>query len=452
LYGYWNGGKNQLHVEGWLTSAGNPPSNKEWDLYVVTRKDGRVWMYRNGVAVVNGTNWAHGFDGLFFNVGGCCGGETSDAELAEVALWKVGIGEENIKDITTYLTKKWGLNKEEAVEPNIYNVEKAYYGESPTGRGVNVTKKVVQYIKDNKPGINADNGIFGDPVGGVYKRLYVTYSPKGSKSKKMKNVGEGQFFNFDLLKEAESFTIKNNNNLVLWFDANDTTGNGSTTGSTLSTWVDKSNGKHNLTAKAEPPVIIQNGIAGKPTILFENNKHFDGTVNINGNKLSIYSVIKTRNGGGFAERIIGFSDAPGNNDYNSGAYMGLLRQNGDAYGPYRGGVFNSNTIPRKVPTILSAWYDGQKQYSSVNGAMNYKENNSGGNFNIKVFSVGKQTNMGDYGPARYDGEIAEILVFNDKLSKENHMQVEGYLAHKWNLQSYLPNDHAYKNSKPNVSV
>ena len=366
LYGYWNGAKDQLHIDGWLSPAGTPPSNKEWDVYVISRnKEGKVWMSRNGVSIVKGVNWSIGFDGLFFNVGGCCGGETSDAELGEVALWKTAIGKDNVKDVVAYLSNKWLASNTQS---------------------------------------------------------------------------------------AEKFSIRNNNNLSLWFDANDASGTGSTTGSTLSTWVDKSNGKNNLVAKAEAPIIVQNGIGGKPTILFENNKHFDGKVNINTNKLSIYSVIKTRNGGGFAERIIGFSDAPGNNDYNSGAYMGLLRQNGDAYGPYRGGVFNSNTIPRKVPTILSAWYDGEKQYSSVNGDMNYKQNNSGGNFNIKVFSVGKQPNMGDYGPARYDGEIAEILVFNDKLSKENHMQVEGYLAHKWNLQSYLPNDHPYKNSKPNVSV
>jgi hypothetical protein len=108
LYGYWGGAKDQLHIDGWLSPAGTPPSNKEWDVYVITRnKDNKVWMYRNGVPIVKGVNWSIGFDGLFFNVGGCCGGETSDAELAEVALWKIGIGENNIKDVNAYLSNKW---------------------------------------------------------------------------------------------------------------------------------------------------------------------------------------------------------------------------------------------------------------------------------------------------------------------------------------------------------
>jgi hypothetical protein len=64
-------------------------------------------MSRNGVSIVKGVNWSIGFDGLFFNVGGCCGGETSDAELGEVALWKTAIGKDNVKDVVAYLSNKW---------------------------------------------------------------------------------------------------------------------------------------------------------------------------------------------------------------------------------------------------------------------------------------------------------------------------------------------------------
>lgn len=128
--------------------------------------------------------------------------------------------------------------------------------------------------------------------------------------------------------------------------------------------------------------------------------------------------------------------------------MGLLRQHGISYGPYRQGTYNSNDIPPNQPTILSAWYDGNKQYSNVNGSFSIKENHRGGNFNINVFSVGKQPNMGDIGPSQYDGEIAEILVYNTNLSKENHQKVEGYLAWKWGIQRNLPNEHSFKNKSP----
>ena len=42
-----------------------------------------------------------------------------------------------------------------------------------------------------------------------------------------------------------------------------------------------------------------------------------------------------------------------------------------------------------------------------------------------------------YGTKDWDGDIAEILVFNEKLSNNNIAKVEGYLAHKYGLQDNL---------------
>ena len=42
-----------------------------------------------------------------------------------------------------------------------------------------------------------------------------------------------------------------------------------------------------------------------------------------------------------------------------------------------------------------------------------------------------------YGTKDWDGDIAEILVFNEKLSNNNIAKVEGYLAHKYGLESNL---------------
>ena len=37
LFGYWNGGKNQLYNEQWLSRPGHPPSDDDWDIYAITR-------------------------------------------------------------------------------------------------------------------------------------------------------------------------------------------------------------------------------------------------------------------------------------------------------------------------------------------------------------------------------------------------------------------------------
>ena len=45
------------------------------------------------------------------------------------------------------------------------------------------------------------------------------------------------------------------------------------------------------------------------------------------------------------------------------------------------------------------------------------------------------------------GYIAEIISFTDF---NQQTIVEGYLAHKWALQSKLPSSHTYKNSEPTL--
>jgi hypothetical protein len=40
--------------------------------------------------------------------------------------------------------------------------------------------------------------------------------------------------------------------------------------------------------------------------------------------------------------------------------------------------------------------------------------------------------------------ISEFMIFNDDLSVDNNQKIEGYLAHKWNVDSLLPQDHSFK--------
>lgn len=62
------------------------------------------------------------------------------------------------------------------------------------------------------------------------------------------------------------------------------------------------------------------------------------------------------------------------------------------------------------------------------------------------FSIGRPTTIGNLGS--YDGTIAEVICITGDLSTEDRQKIEGYLAHKWGLESNLPAGHPYKNSAP----
>ena len=47
------------------------------------------------------------------------------------------------------------------------------------------------------------------------------------------------------------------------------------------------------------------------------------------------------------------------------------------------------------------------------------------------------------------GEVYEVLLFADVVTDERIRLIEGYLAHKWNTASSLPNDHPFKSQPSN---
>jgi len=54
----------------------------------------------------------------------------------------------------------------------------------------------------------------------------------------------------------------------------------------------------------------------------------------------------------------------------------------------------------------------------------------------------------EYVDRTWAGLIGEVIVFPVSLTGDNQSRVEGYLAHKWGLQSLLPSDHPYKTVAP----
>jgi hypothetical protein len=62
-------------------------------------------------------------------------------------------------------------------------------------------------------------------------------------------------------------------------------------------------------------------------------------------------------------------------------------------------------------------------------------------------SIGAGFTSGSYSRF-WNGDMAEILVFNSSLTAFQRQQVEGYLAWKWNLHGTLPASHPFKNAPP----
>jgi hypothetical protein len=154
--------------------------------------------------------------------------------------------------------------------------------------------------------------------------------------------------------------------------------------------------------------------------------------------LSIFSVFTLNSSSGAAGRLISLA-ASGTIDYANNAYTALQRRVSSQVGIYRNGTEISSPITYSTNTLHTAYYDGTNEYVYTNGGTVYT-NASSGTFSISAYMIG--ANLGyssDNQP--WNGYIGEVIVYNIALSAPQRQQVEGYLAQKWGLRSYLPQDH-----------
>ena len=112
LYGYWNGQKNVIFIEGNPNVLSGSASDSAWDLFSHTRtQNGPYILNYNGTT---GNSAASSFNGpltgLVINGGsGCCGGESSDCDVAEILLYNTQFITSQVQLVEGYLAWKWGL-------------------------------------------------------------------------------------------------------------------------------------------------------------------------------------------------------------------------------------------------------------------------------------------------------------------------------------------------------
>ena len=108
LYGYWNGYKNQLYINGTPGLLGGPGSDTSWDIYTINQNGAGIFN-QNGTLVLTYGSSANGLYDIHINTGGYYGNEKSDAQVAEVLIYNRQLTGDEYKGVEGYLAWKWGL-------------------------------------------------------------------------------------------------------------------------------------------------------------------------------------------------------------------------------------------------------------------------------------------------------------------------------------------------------
>ena len=251
--------------------------------------------------------------------------------------------------------------------------------------------------------------------------------------------------------------------LALWLDAEDAASI-TLNGSTVSQWDDKSgNARHvSQATAANQPNYTASGLNGKQVITFDGTN--DALINASAGLMRAVSgatavMVMSR-----AANLAAGSDAlwigtsVGNARLVMGVRIGLAapgegftsggrRLSTDTFQTVTGFAYTSNPIIAAARhdyanTNLEIWQDGTAGASRVYQTAGVTDNNAG------PLSVGAGNVAGTGAP--FNGYIAEITLVHSALSTTDRQKLEGYLAHKWGLETNLPAGHPYKTTPPTV--
>jgi hypothetical protein len=233
---------------------------------------------------------------------------------------------------------------------------------------------------------------------------------------------------------------------ALWMDAADIGTFSFSSGSNISTWIDKSgNGRNMSVFSTSYPVLVNNAQNGNSVIAFAGiaSQYLRTTSNsILINEHSRFIVYSTT--------VVVTGAAVLYSDDGSGGFGGFLIQGGGGGGTYQDylgwptdtgdqGPFQTGSTYRIGEAIITTT-------PNINGEVYFNGNLKTPFFNVTSSPV-KQTRrilIGSRGDVGFTGRVAEFLTYDRVITTTERQQVEGYLAWKWGLTGSLPVGHPYK--------
>ena len=233
-----------------------------------------------------------------------------------------------------------------------------------------------------------------------------------------------------------TFSPANLSGLSLWLKAD---AGVTLSGSDVTAWADQSgNGNNASSSPGTRPTFVSPFLNGKPAIEFDGQGQVMQIADANSlDFLNISSFIVLKYiGQGTGNNIVYFKNANAGSPTDPAMY-GLVGANGDnlvsfsvnvgGWSDYETSISIANTVPR----ILSMTYDGTDQNVYSNGGLS-NTFNIGGNIAtstglLQIGGYNQSFNAEEY----FNGQIAEIIMYNRAVTGTERQQVEAYLNTKY---------------------
>jgi hypothetical protein len=242
-------------------------------------------------------------------------------------------------------------------------------------------------------------------------------------------------------REPAAWTPDQVANIKGWYAAD-----GLPTGA-LGSWPDLSAANNPLVqaSSGERPTVTANVLNGLPVVRFDGGDQVaaSGTYDLSGKSFTWFVVHVQRATTAYGMVVVYASNIGYElrHDSNSSRYQVVTNGGSGVVVPGIGapsvGTPRLATLRFSDPENQTAlWEDGTLAVSPT-------DNSTISGSLPKTLHVGGRTDG-----YHYNGDVAELVLFDTALSTDDRQKVEGYLAHKWGQTAALPGGHPYKTEAP----
>ena len=224
------------------------------------------------------------------------------------------------------------------------------------------------------------------------------------------------------------------NGKIVWLDANDTS-SFVLSGSTITTWKDKSGNGNNATGVNGPTLN-----SGK-VVLNGNRQYFTTNYTAKAPQESVFIVYSSNN---TSQSSLVESSKPGGRQFQNDGHQGI------GLGP---GVASMGVRWIAMGTMrpqTSAISLGELLYHGGGTSVYFNGNHSKSAGGAPGFTDGLTVIGGSPGQNGYylNGTICEVMIYDRILTEGERQAVEGYLAWKWEFNTQLPRNHPFYAKAP----
>lgn len=340
-----------------------------------------------------------------------------DGDIAEVLFYNRALTDTERQDIEAYLYQRYGVGtKPTAVSPTI-SVPSGNYVDAQNVTLTGPAGAVLYFTTDGStPTTNS----------AVYTSPFTIRSTTTLKVMAVKDGYQSSSVVTSVIAIDRNPGTVARNGLLVWLraDMGVTTSSGKVT-----RWEDQSgSGNHaTQTVSSQQPNYVPNvaSLSGQPTIRFNSANstmlQIPDNTGLNPNRVSMIAVIQRSSGTGYAIIVSKYLA-------NSAGYLMGFMSTTTLYSWMSGG-YSQGTFPTGVYGIVEGIYDQVQNKIYVNGTVSGAISQTGAIVsNTKDMYIG-----GAYNGSQFDGDIAEVLVYNRAITDVERQSIEVYLGQKYGL-------------------